>query len=83
MTRQPRKSISAFEVSDNLNRMVKSDLFIPMGLVNTVLDSGGRFSATLDQYDPQQLNDLITGTAGGSSLRHMDTGDDTIEITIE
>ncbi len=70
-------------VSDNLNRMVKSDLVIPMGLVNTVLDSGGRFSATLDQYDHQQLNDLITGTTGGSSLHHMDTGDDTIEITIE
>jgi hypothetical protein len=70
-------------VSDNINRMVKSDLVIPMGLVNTVLDSGGRFSATLDQYDHQELQNLIAGTKEGTSHGNMEAGDDTIEITIE
>jgi len=70
-------------VSDNLNRIIKSDLVIPMGLVNTVLDTGGRFSTVLDQYDHQQLKDLIASTSDGDKAGQMLAGDDQIEVTIE
>lgn len=70
-------------VSDTLNRIIKSDLVIPMGLVNTVLDTGGRFSNVLDQYDSQQLKDLIASTSDGDKAGQMQAGDDQIEVTIE
>jgi len=70
-------------VSDNLNQTIKSDLLIPLGLVNTVLDSGGRFSAILDQYDYQKLKDLIASTTEGETQHQMDAGDDHIEVMIE
>jgi MFS family permease len=70
-------------VSDQLNGIVKSDLVLPMGLVNTVLHAGGKLSAQLDQYDSQELNKLIAGTTDIQDPHHMIAGDDHIEVTVE
>ena len=43
------------QVSDLNSGMIKMDLRLPMGLVNTVLYAGGQFSADLDDQNTEQL----------------------------
>jgi MFS family permease len=62
---------------------VKSDLRIPVGLVNTVLYTQGSLSADLADYDQHDLMKLVTASTNDQSPRRMDTGDDQIEISLE
>ncbi|TDA66237.1 MAG: MFS transporter [Chloroflexi bacterium] len=78
----PQRNVR-IRVSDQLNQVVKSDLVLPIGLVNTVLHAGGKLSVQLDRYDPQELNKLIAGTAQGQKPQQMIAGDDCIEVTVE
>jgi hypothetical protein len=39
--------------------MMKVDLRLPMGLVNTVLYAGGQFSADLEESNVAHLRDLL------------------------
>lgn len=70
-------------VSDNLNRTIKSDLRLPMGLVNAVIHGTGRFSAALDRFDPRGIKDMVVGSTNGHNPQQMVTGDDYIEVTVE
>ncbi|HAL17109.1 MAG TPA: hypothetical protein DCP32_10280 [Anaerolineaceae bacterium] len=78
----PQRNVR-IRVSDQLNQVVKSDLVLPIGLVNTVLHAGGKLSVQLDRFDPQELNKLIAGTAHGQKPQQMIAGDDCIEVTVE
>lgn len=70
-------------VSDNLSRTIKSDLLLPMGLVNAVIHGTGRLAAVLDGYDPQGIKNLIVGSTAGGNPQQMVSGDDHIEVTLE
>ncbi|MHB8193022.1 MAG: MDR family MFS transporter [Bellilinea sp.] len=70
-------------VSDNLSRTIKSDLILPMGLVNAVIHGSGRFSAALDRYDPQGIRNMVLGSTDGHNSQQMVAGDDHIEVTVE
>jgi MFS family permease len=71
------------QVSDTTSGVMKSDLRIPVGLVNTLLNGEGSISADLDGYDQADLKNLIAESAADQSVKRMDTGDDQIEISIE
>ncbi len=70
-------------VSDAASGAMKSDLHIPVGLVNTLLNAEGSISADLDSYNQADLKDLIAKSAADNSEKRMDAGDDQIEVSIE
>ncbi len=70
-------------VSDPATGTMKSDLRIPVGLVSTVLHSAGSLSAELDNYDQQELKDLIAKSTSHQTSQRMDAGDDQIEVSVE
>lgn len=71
------------QVSDLATGTMKSDLRIPVGLVNTVLYVGGQLSPDLEVYDPERLQALISRSTGEGGMHHMDTDDDHLEVTVE
>lgn len=71
------------QVSDAASGTMKSDLHIPVGLVNTLLYGEGSISANLDSYDQDDLKELIAKSAADHSKQSMDAGDDQIEVSIE
>ncbi|GAH72399.1 unnamed protein product, partial [marine sediment metagenome] len=71
------------QVSDATSGAMKSDLRIPVGLVNTLLHGEGSISADLDSYNQADLKNLIAMSAEDSSEKRMDAGEDQIEISIE
>jgi MFS family permease len=62
-------------VSDAASGAMKSDLHIPVGLVNTLLNAEGSISADLDSYNQADLKDLIAKSAADNSEKRMDAGD--------
>jgi MFS family permease len=62
-------------VSDLASGIMKTDLRLPLGLVNTVLYVGGRLAADLDDLDSQALRQLITQSTTGESVQTMDMND--------
>jgi MFS family permease len=79
----PEKRHLRIRTSELGTGTVKSDLRIPVGLVNTVLYTQGSLSADLDDYDQHDLMKLVTASTNDQSPRRMDTGDDQIEISLE
>ena len=71
------------QVSDTASGAMKSDLRIPVGLVNTLLNGEGSISADLDSYNQADLKNMIAESAEDSSVKRMDDGEDQIEISIE
>ena len=71
------------QVNDTASGVMKSDLRIPVGLVNTLLHGDGSISADLDGYNQADLKNLIAMSAEDSSVKRMDAGEDQIEISIE
>jgi MFS family permease len=71
------------KVSHRASQIMKSDLRIPMGLVNAVLYAGGSLSDDLAGIDRQVLKSLISESATSRSSRRMATGEDDIDVTIE
>lgn len=63
---------------------IKSDLRLPIGLVNTILFSQGNFSAEVAGLDPEILKDLIRkGIPDGGKPISEINGTNRIEITYE
>jgi MFS family permease len=70
-------------VSDLASGVMKTSLTLPMGLVNMVLDMGGRLSDDLD-LDLQKIEKLVASSSLDNSVEAMDTEDDErIEIHVE
>jgi len=78
----PQQSIR-IRVSEGESRTIRSDLVLPMGLVNSVLYVGGKLSHTLDPYDSMELESRIRAAANGQPFEPMVSGDDQIEISLE
>ncbi|MEJ2710356.1 MAG: MFS transporter [Anaerolineales bacterium] len=70
-------------VRDLASGVMKSDLRIPVGLVNTVLYAGGSLSPDLEDYDPQALQELISRTESETGPQALKAGDDQVEVSIE
>lgn len=71
------------QVSDPATGAMKSDLRIPLGLVNTVLNTRGTFSAELDQHDRDEIGKLLTQGMNDTSSRRLDAGGDQIDVSVE
>ncbi len=70
-------------VSDIASGAMKADLTLPMGMVNTILRTGGRLSDDFD-LDLQKLEKLVASSTTGNSMETIDTEDDErVEIHVE
>lgn len=67
-------------VSDSLSGLMKSDLKLPLALVNIVLAQGGRLADDLDHLDLASLEKMITSGADG---KLENDGNETVEISVE
>lgn len=71
-------------VSDLASGTMKTDLRLPLGLVNTVLYVGGRLAADLDRFDPQELGALISQSTADENLQTLAMDDnEEIQISLE
>jgi MFS family permease len=70
-------------VSDLTSGALKADLRLPLGLVNTALDAGGRLSDHLDRLDTPALRDLIARSVADASQQTLETTDERIEVSVE
>ena len=70
------------QISDLSSGMMKVDLRLPMGLVNTVLYAGGHFSSELDRYDGD-LKELIARSAAQGVSHQGEADGDHVEVTVE
>jgi MFS family permease len=72
------------QVSDLTSGIMKVNVILPMGLVNTVLHTGGRLAADLEGFDLQELEKLVASSAASRSVETMDTEDnERVEIRVE
>lgn len=70
-------------VSDAMNGIVKSDLRIPLGLVEIVLHGHGSLSPNLNNYDTKALKTLLLKSTTQPGTQTMQAGSDRIEISVE
>lgn len=70
-------------VSDMESGLMKSELRIPLGVVNTVLYVGGQLSPDLEHFDPQELHEKITRSAEENRPEQLENGTDHVEISVE
>jgi MFS family permease len=70
-------------VSDLNSGMMKVDLRLPMGLVNTVLYAGGQFSADLEESNVAHLRELLANDGLQEAPRQVENGDERMEISLE
>jgi MFS family permease len=71
-------------ISDLGSGTVKADMALPMGLVNTVLSTGGQVCDDLDDLDHRELQTLIERTTANQSVESIERDDDTqVEISVE
>ena len=71
-------------VSDLASGTMKMNITLPMGLVNTVLHTGGRLAENLEGLDLQELEELITSSAASKSVETIDTEDnERVEVHVE
>jgi MFS family permease len=70
-------------VSDALNGGIKSDLRIPVGLIDIVLHGQGNISSSLNTCDLKALETLILKSTTGSGTQVMRAGSDQIEVSVE
>ena len=72
------------QVSDIASGAMKANMILPMGLVNTVLYTGGRLTDDLEGLDLQELEKLVANSAASKSVETMDTeGDERVEVSVE
>lgn len=70
-------------VSDTLSGLMKSDLRLPLALVNITLAHGGRLSDDLD-LDLASLGEMLaSSTVGDTVSKRENGGDETVEISVE
>jgi MFS family permease len=72
-----------FRVSDLMSGMTKADILLPMGLVHTVLYTGGRLSDDLVELDLQKLEAMVADGTAGERVERLDTGDEQVDIYVE
>jgi MFS family permease len=70
-------------VSDLSSGMMKMDLRLPMGLVNTVLYTGGQFSADLEEESVEHLRELLARDGLHETPKMVDTHDERMEVSME
>jgi MFS family permease len=70
-------------VSDLSSGMMKMDLRLPMGLVNTVLYTGGQFSADLEEESVEHLRELLARDGLHETPKMVDTHDERMEVSLE
>lgn len=70
-------------VSELGGGVMKTDLQLPVGLVNTVLYVEGTLDADLAHVDTQQLHDLIARSLAEESEQTLDTDQERIEISLK
>jgi len=70
-------------VSDLSSGMMKMDLRLPMGLVNTVLYAGGQFSADLEEASDEHLRELLSRDGLHEALKQVDANGERMEVTLE
>ena len=80
LTARRRMKIRVREIGSNTMNI---DLYIPVGLVNMVMDSGGRISSNLDIRDEQVLQEAIsTGDIRDGSVALSESDGKRVEISI-
>lgn len=70
-------------VSDLNSGMMKVDLRLPMGLVNTVLYTGGQFSADLEEASVRQLRELLGRDGLHETPEQVDADGERLEVSLE
>jgi MFS family permease len=71
-------------VSDRHSGATRMRLVLPMGLMHTVFDVGGRLGAGLEGVNVDDLKALVTRSAANGSVERLDTqGDEQVEIKVE
>ena len=71
------------QVSDMASGAMKSDLRIPVGLVNTVLYIGGHLSAELEHHDTEALRNMLAQSTEEQRPQQLLSGDDRLDVSIE
>ena len=79
----PERKHVRIRVSERSSEIMKSDLRIPMGLINAVLYGRGRLSADLAGYDSQAIKSLIAKSTSTQLSHSMKAGEDDIDVSIE
>jgi MFS family permease len=70
------------QISDLSSGIMKVDLRLPLGLVNTVLYAGGHLSSDLDNYNGPLTEMIAQSAAQGISQKGEASGDH-VELTVE
>lgn len=71
------------QLSDRLSGEIKLDILLPLGLVHTALNFGGKLSSGLDAYDPLVLKTLIERSVIDKTLQQLDNGVEVIEVEVQ
>jgi MFS family permease len=71
------------QVSDLASGIMKVDLRLPVGLVNTVLYVGGHLSPDMENYDPEKLKGLLETLSSQQDKKHLDSDGERLEISID
>jgi len=79
----PERRHLRIQVSDLNSGMMKMDLRLPMGLVNTVLYAGGQFSADLDDSSTEHLRNLLERDGLHDAPAQVVTHEDRMDVTME
>lgn len=70
-------------VSDLASGALKTNLSLPLGLVNTALHTGGRLSSDLDDIDDQELREMISESADQEDTHKLHIKDNRqVEISV-
>ena len=70
-------------VSDLGSGAMKTDLRLPVALINTVLYVGGVVSADLEGVDQERMRELLARSAQDGQAQKMKTGEDEVEVKVE
>jgi len=70
-------------VSEATSGVMKGDLRIPVGLVNTLMHTESSVSSALERYDQEHLRSLLAQTAAGHNPQRIQNGDEHLEMTLD
>lgn len=79
----PERRHLNIRVSDLATGAMKVDLRLPIGLVNTILYTGGHLTTDMKDFDLSSLKKLISEANAQNSTQHLDAGDDHLEISMD
>jgi hypothetical protein len=70
-------------VSDLATGAMKVDLRLPVGLVNTILYTGGHLTPDMKEFDISYLKKLINESGAKKPTQQLDAGEDHVEISMD